>query len=137
MAPLFVALHDLDLVHMLPRHGGGGGGGDEDGGEGKLGGFHVQGSKRGQGRRGKKMKFVLGECVGGTKGKRNNAQSSVVATDSENKTSAKILAPKHHPNFRSPSWSASSKLQFDRIFSSFVKNRFFSNGQETHFRRKL
>ena len=71
MAPLFVALHDLDLVHMLPRHGGGGGGGDEDGGEGKLGGFHVQGSKRGQGRRGKKMKFVLGECVGGTKGKRN------------------------------------------------------------------
>jgi hypothetical protein len=96
---------------VLPRHGGGGGGGDEDGGEGKLGGFHVQGSKRGQGRLGKKMKFVLGECVGGTKGKRNNAQSSVVATDSENKTSAKILAPKHHPNFRSPSWSASSKLQ--------------------------
>ena len=46
MAPLFVALHDLDLVHVLPRHGGGGGGGDEDGGEGKLGGFHVQGLKK-------------------------------------------------------------------------------------------
>ncbi len=48
MAPLFVALHDLDLVHVLPRHGGGGGGGDEDGGEGKLGGFHVQGFEKGR-----------------------------------------------------------------------------------------
>ena len=46
VAPLFVALHDLDLVHVLPRHGGGGGGGDEDGGEGKLGGFHVKGFEK-------------------------------------------------------------------------------------------
>jgi hypothetical protein len=92
-----------------------------------------------RGRRGKKMKFVLGECVaGGTKGKRNIfMRSSVVATDSENKTSAKILAPKHHPNFRSPSCRRAQSFNLDRIFSSFVKNRFFSNGQETRFRQKL
>ncbi len=45
MAPLFMALHDLDLVHVLPRHGGGGGSGGGEGGEGNLGGFHVQGVK--------------------------------------------------------------------------------------------
>jgi hypothetical protein len=106
VAPLFVALHDFDLVHVLPRHGGGGGGG-EDGGERKLGGFHVQGLKK-RGSRWKEKcnatsKEVLRfcECVGGTKDEIYGAKFCCVVTliKFENKTSS----PSDRHNFRSPS----------------------------------